>query len=803
MYTRLLKYTVLLALMCAMSVGGAHADFELVGKIPAPGGHAWMRSVTGLGSDGEHLLVATSDIGLTNVYLISPETGEILKSAHLGPCLLDCHGPHPRLISAAYDRASGLYWVGDLVGRFIAFTWVGDDAIEVETCFDPEELLVPSGLDFWTNGFWTSPTIYALDALGARLVEVSTSGEVGNSYSLPGILFPSGLASYGGHFFVTTLYGGVVHEITAEAVPVDVHALNGGFEGHCWPSLQSATFHDGLLYLGGSEDSISIYAFPGSEIVIPEGDSVAVGIPGELELNFEAVTDSGVLHVNKTDTDACPRPLGVQLFPEFYEINTSALFDFVVEVALVDSGLPPGVAPERMRVFTRRSGPCGIWRDATTQYYEQTETLRIMGRTRSEDDEFSWFARAEDNRPPADVVHLKFDYLRGHITAGQDSIPPGPRSLILAALDAAEAAYCKGKPLTSEGFLRNLKAIVRGTPEIPHTYNPAHRGTNLAGRIVSRARTLAFSLRYSNDQALMTTAVMQPPVIRRGIPGLRISAVVEVPGGLDPYSVDEACVYMEGMAKCIPGSLSVGNYDNDGDPEVRAVFYQGDVEEAFDESGPATVHITCFIGGYEIRATADVEVFVPEIQIASEPELDGGSTHLVTWEGFDCGSMYPYALSFSVDAGLTWQIVSASVDEQQYYWLVPDVDTDEGMLKVTCIDPAGELHSIYSGLLFIRATAGVGDVPVSEFRLALSPNPMSTGLTVEFASPTAQNVDLGVYSVKGELVRTLFHGRVDEGVERVYWQGDNQSGNSVSPGAYFVVFRGETRTATEKVVIQR
>jgi hypothetical protein len=257
------------------------------------------------------------------------------------------------------------------------------------------------------------------------------------------------------------------------------------------------------------------------------------------------------------------------------------------------------------------------------------------------------------------------------------------------------------------------------------------------------------------------------------------------------------------MAKCIPGSLSVANYDEDDDLEIRAVFYQGDVEEAFDESGPATVDITCFIGGYEVGATADVEVFVPVVQVAEEPMLEGGSTHLVTWEDFDCGSAYPFSLLFSEDAGMNWQIVMALIDEQECYWLVPDIDTNEGMLRVTCLDASGELQSVYSGLLFIRTTAGVDDVPVSDFRLALSPNPMSTGLTVEFASPTAQDVDLSVYSVRGELVKTLFRGRVDEGVEQLYWKGLNRSGKLVSPGTYFVVFRGETRTLTEKVIIQR
>jgi len=790
---------VVLSCLCFLITSAVHADFDLVGKIPAPNDGGRFDYVTGLGSDGDNLLVATSHVGSTCVYLLSPETGEILKSARLTTGMVPCPGSCPKLISAAYDAQGQQYWVGDIGGRFIAFTWVSDHEIQVEDCFDPEDLLVPSGLDFAGGA-----DIYALDALFQRLVVIGATRDVEESYSLPGIGIPTGLAGYGGNLFATAVDDGVVYEMTTEAELVEVHELNDGMKGFCSPTLHSAAFHDGLLYLGGSEDSISIFAFSDSGIVIPEGDSVAVGIPGELEFTFESVIDSGLLYIDeKTDEDPCPVPPGVQLFPEFYEVNTSAFFDFVVEVAIIDTVLPPGVPNNKVRVFTRPSGPCGVWRDATVEYVEEIPTLKINRRSRSEDDEFSWFAIAADNRTPAEVVEVKFGNLRGHIESGQDSIPAGALAGIMAALDAAEVAYCQGRPLAAQALLGDLEAIVRANPAIPHTFDPGNPGTNLAGRIISRAHTLAFSLRYSNDEAIMTSAEVDPQVIRVGVPGLLIGAVLEVPEGLDPFTVDEDCVYMEGMAKCVPGSLSVADHDDDGEVEIRAVFRQGDVEEAFDETGPADVHVTCFVEGYEVRAAAAVEVVFPEVEVAVEPELLGGSTYPVTWEGFDCESIHPYALSFSLDCGLSWDLVSAFIEEQSYDWVVPDVSTDDGVLKVTCVDRYGVEHSIYSGTLMITASAGVEDVPAAGWRLALNPNPTTAGLVIEFASPRAQDVSLDVYSVRGELVKTLLRGSVDQGVGQVHWHGDNRAGRRVSPGTYFVVFRGETRTLTEKVVIQR
>lgn len=799
MKPRLLHSLLVSTLICVLQAGMVYADFDLVGRIPAPDDCGWPTIVTGLASDGEYLLVSTNRLGISRVYLISPETGDVLKSADFGAGTPGCPLEDPQIISAAYDPLSGNYWVGDMWGSFIAFTWVGDDAVQIEASFDPDEILVASGLEFEEPS-----TLYALNSLCQTLVEVSTSGDVGDAYPLPGIWFPSGLAKYGGNLFAVAVTRDVVFEMSKQAELIEIHALNPGLlGGPCGPTLHAAAFHDGFLYLGGSSDSISIFGFS-SGIVIPEGDSVDVeAVPGELELTFETVIDSGLLYINEETEDPCPAPEGVQLFPEFYEVNTNAHFDFVVEVAVLDSMLPEGVPEEKVRVFTRPSGPCGIWRDATVEYVELIETLKILRRTRSEDDEFSFFAIAEDNRKPYDVVELKFDYLRGHIESGQDSIPPAALAQILAALDAAEEAHCKGRPLVAAARLFDLEGIVRHEPAIPHTFRPNNPGRNLAGRIISRAHTLAFSLRYLDDTGLESTAAAVPPHIQIGLRDRLMRTIVEIPEGLDPLSVDPVCVAIGGMALALPGSVSVADYDDDGDPELRAVFRQGDFETGIEGPGCRLLEITCFIDGFRVRAEANVNVAVPQIHVLGEDMLIAGDSHVVTWEAFDCESVHPYRLSFSANGGMTWEVVEAFVDGRTYDWLVPEVDTHDGLLRVTCLDQNGNEEHAYSDILIIASSAGVEDMPAHEFRLGLCPNPTSAGLTVEFASPRAQNVALDVYSVRGELVKTLFRGRMGQGVERMHWRGDNTSGHRVSPGTYFVVFRGETRTLAEKVIIQR
>jgi flagellar hook assembly protein FlgD len=62
---------------------------------------------------------------------------------------------------------------------------------------------------------------------------------------------------------------------------------------------------------------------------------------------------------------------------------------------------------------------------------------------------------------------------------------------------------------------------------------------------------------------------------------------------------------------------------------------------------------------------------------------------------------------------------------------------------------------------------------------------------------------VSVYSVRGELVRTLLEGVTISAPQALTWDGRNAEGLPVAAGTYFVVVSdGESRT-TKKVILQR
>ena len=85
----------------------------------------------------------------------------------------------------------------------------------------------------------------------------------------------------------------------------------------------------------------------------------------------------------------------------------------------------------------------------------------------------------------------------------------------------------------------------------------------------------------------------------------------------------------------------------------------------------------------------------------------------------------------------------------------------------------------------------------SPFILSAYPNPFNGTLQIEYALPTAQNVNLSVYNVLGQTVETLVAARMESGSHTMTWNP------TCAGGVYFVMLRTETETRTTKILYIR
>jgi len=103
------------------------------------------------------------------------------------------------------------------------------------------------------------------------------------------------------------------------------------------------------------------------------------------------------------------------------------------------------------------------------------------------------------------------------------------------------------------------------------------------------------------------------------------------------------------------------------------------------------------------------------------------------------------------------------------------------------------LLTIYQGQLGTRPVA----TPAADFRLeSVYPNPFNTTATIRYSLPTASDVRLAVYNMRGQHLADLFRGKASAGQHVVSWNAAAQAS-----GIYFVQLRAGNRVAQQKALL--
>ncbi|MHB2150960.1 FlgD immunoglobulin-like domain containing protein [Calditrichota bacterium LG25] len=98
--------------------------------------------------------------------------------------------------------------------------------------------------------------------------------------------------------------------------------------------------------------------------------------------------------------------------------------------------------------------------------------------------------------------------------------------------------------------------------------------------------------------------------------------------------------------------------------------------------------------------------------------------------------------------------------------------------------------------------ASSGDARPLTFQLySAYPNPFNPATTIRFDVPRAAVVEVAVYNMLGQRVRTLVNERLAPGEYRIQWDGRNQQGGVLPSGVYFVRMKAERFTAVRKVML--
>ncbi|MGC9361313.1 MAG: FlgD immunoglobulin-like domain containing protein, partial [Candidatus Syntrophosphaera sp.] len=83
------------------------------------------------------------------------------------------------------------------------------------------------------------------------------------------------------------------------------------------------------------------------------------------------------------------------------------------------------------------------------------------------------------------------------------------------------------------------------------------------------------------------------------------------------------------------------------------------------------------------------------------------------------------------------------------------------------------------------------------------PNPFNPETTIRFSLKEAAPVNIGIYNVKGQLVKTLVNDEKASGNHSVVWNGRDDNGSSVSSGVYFYKMNAGKYSSTKKMILMK
>jgi uncharacterized delta-60 repeat protein len=213
---------------------------------------------------------------------------------------------------------------------------------------------------------------------------------------------------------------------------------------------------------------------------------------------------------------------------------------------------------------------------------------------------------------------------------------------------------------------------------------------------------------------------------------------------------------------------------------AAAMEYSGIIEIANNSVNQPLVEI-------DVDGTGAVYLLDPPLNLSVDT-----STGLFTWSAPQSGDPTGYEIVLDEELqGITSDL------EWQFTTLRPGYTYEAGVRAVS-----GEGQSDLATIVFVYEGASAEDDLIGMVGLQGSfPNPFSTQTTISFKLITPAEIELAVYDLKGQKVKTLRRGLLGKGEHNLSWNGEDERGKPLPSGVYFYKMRCGTYQGTGKMIL--
>lgn len=83
------------------------------------------------------------------------------------------------------------------------------------------------------------------------------------------------------------------------------------------------------------------------------------------------------------------------------------------------------------------------------------------------------------------------------------------------------------------------------------------------------------------------------------------------------------------------------------------------------------------------------------------------------------------------------------------------------------------------------------------------PNPFNPTTNIKFGLKNDSHVNITIYNVRGQKVKTLINKEYESGIHQEVWNGRDDKGSNVSSGIYFYKFNADSQTETKRMILMK
>ncbi len=115
----------------------------------------------------------------------------------------------------------------------------------------------------------------------------------------------------------------------------------------------------------------------------------------------------------------------------------------------------------------------------------------------------------------------------------------------------------------------------------------------------------------------------------------------------------------------------------------------------------------------------------------------------------------------------------------------------------------GDVYGMFISQSGVEENKNNGPVITDLILQQNAPNPFNSTTSIQYVLPKNYFVQLAIYNISGQLVRTLVKGKKCAGTHTVIWKGRDDSGGSISNGIYFYCLEIDDFISTKKMLLMK